>query len=236
MPYCSSCGVEVDEGVERCPLCDTPIHGVGESGAKEVRNPEPDQGEKPRMSGKARRKLSWEVTSILCLIAVFVVTASDLRVHSSIGWSLYPIAAVIWAWIVSTIAIFAIRRTVLVIGGWVLATLGFLAAMNLLEGGLTWFLSLCLPIFVLCVVVSVPVIVIATRLRTVGLNVVALASLGAAVVCTGVDAVIEYSSSGSVRFSWSLIADEALLPFAGIMIFVHLRLRTRFNFRRIFHL
>ncbi|WP_455382712.1 hypothetical protein [Salinispira pacifica] len=188
------------------------------------------------MSGTARRTLAWEVISILCAIAVFVVAASDLRVHSSIGWSRYPIAAVAWAWVVGTIAIFAIRRTLLVASGWALASLGLLAALNLLGGGLTWFVSLCLPIFALGAIVSIPVVLVATRVRTVGLNVIALASVGAAIVCTGVDAIIEFSLCGTVHFSWSLIADEALLPFAAIMIFLHLRLRTKFNFRRIFHL
>lgn len=236
MPYCSSCGVEVDEGVDRCPLCNASIHGAGEPAAGELHNEHPDTNEKPRLSAQARRKLAWEVISILSAIAVFVVAASDLRVHMTLSWSLYPIIAIAWGWVVSTITIFAAKRRRLIAVGWVIATLALLAGTNLLEGGLTWFLTLCLPTFALGLVVSVLLILIVSRLRTVGLNVVALSSIAAAIVCTGVDAVIEHYLTGTVRFTWSLIADEALLPFAAIMIFLHLRLRARFNFRRIFHL
>ena len=236
MPYCSSCGVEVDDGVDRCPLCNASIHGAHGPAADEPRLEHPDKNEKPRLSPRGRRTLAWEVISILSAIAVFVVAASDLRVHMTLGWSLYPIIAIAWGWVVSTITIFAADRRFLIAGGWVVATLALLAGTNLLGGGLSWFVTLCLPMFALGLVVSVLLSLIVSRLHNVGLNVVSLSSIAAAVVCTGVDGVIEYYLTGSVRFSWSLIADEALLPFAAIMIFLHLRLRTRFNFRRIFHL
>jgi len=36
MPYCSKCGVEVDDGIEKCPLCDLPIQYFQEDDKKKI--------------------------------------------------------------------------------------------------------------------------------------------------------------------------------------------------------
>ncbi len=236
MPYCSRCGVEVDGGIESCPLCDTPIQRLGDAEPAEKRFPDFESDDKPRMSARMRRKLVWEVISILGAIAIAVVVGSDLHAHATIGWSLYPTAAVALAWIVSTLLLYVRRWPWLVAAGILLASAGFLAAIDEAGGGLDWFLGLSLPLLFLLVVVSALLIFVITRVRFGGLNVVAFVSLGVALFCAGADAVIERYLTGRVGLSWSIVVLQALVPFAGIMLFLHYRLRNRFNLKRLFHL
>jgi len=236
MPYCSRCGVEVDSDVESCPLCEAPIQRLGDGEPAEKRFPDFESDDKPRMSVRERRKLIWEVISILGAIAIAVVVGSDLHAHATIGWSLYPTAAVVLAWIVSTLLLFVRRWPWLVAAGMLVSSAGFLAAVDEASGGLEWFLGLSLPLLILLVIVTALVVFVVKRVRFGGLNIVAFVSLGVALLCTGSDAVIERYLTGRVALSWSIIVLQALVPFAGIMLFLHYRLRNRFDLKRLFHL
>ena len=55
MPYCSRCGVEVDEGVPACPLCRAPIQRLDEGEARPGLKPWPEHvvpDELPPLSAK----------------------------------------------------------------------------------------------------------------------------------------------------------------------------------------
>jgi len=236
MPYCSRCGVEVESGVDSCPLCETPIQRLGEVAPAEKRFPDFESDDKPRMSAHMRRKLVWEVISILGAIAIVVVVGSDLHAHATVGWSLYPTAAVVLAWIVSTLLLYSRGRPWLIAAGTLLASAGFLAAIDGASGGLDWFFGLSLPLLVLLVVVAALVVFVISRVRFGGLNVVAFVSLGLALFCAGTDAVVERYLTGKIGLGWSIVVLQALVPFAGIMLFLHYRLRNRFNLKRLFHL
>ncbi len=236
MPYCSRCGVEVDGGVESCPLCDTPIQRIADAEPAEKRYPDFESDDKPRMNARMRRKLVWEVISILGAIAIAVVMGSDLHVHASVGWSIYPTAAVILAWIVSTLVLYARRWPWLIAAGTLFASAGFLAAVDAASGGLEWFFGLSVPLLILLVVIAALLVLVISRVRFGGLNLVAFVSLAVALFCTGTDAVIERYLTGRVGLSWSIVVLQALVPFAGVMLFLHYRLRNRFDLKRLFHL
>jgi len=188
------------------------------------------------MSAHMRRKLVWEVISILGAIAIVVVVGSDLHAHATVGWSLYPTAAVVLAWIVSTLLLYSRGRPWLIAAGTLAASAGFLAAIDGASGGLDWFFGLSLPLLVLLVVVAALVVFVISRVRFGGLNVVAFVSLGLALFCAGTDAVVERYLTGKIGLGWSIVVLQALVPFAGIMLFLHYRLRNRFNLKRLFHL
>ncbi len=237
MPYCSRCGVEVDSEVKECPLCNAPIQKIEkEPEAVQKRFPDFEPDGKPRMSERTRRNIAWEVISILCAIAVFVVGGSNLRGHATMSWSLYPIASVAAFWITSTLFIYAYRIPWLIGSGSLLTISALLAAVDWVGGGLSWFVGLYLPILGVCVLVAALLLLVAARVRFIGLNVVAFVSLGVALLCAGTDAAIERYVSGVISLSWSIIVLQALVPFAGVMLFLHFRLRSRFNLKRLFHL
>lgn len=237
MPYCSKCGVEVENGVASCPLCGTPIQDLENAASSENRYPDFKSDDKPRMSGRGRRNLAWETISILCAIAVIVVLGSDLQANARITWSVYPISSVAFVWVVSGLLLFLRKLPWLVVSASLIGGAALLATFAWeSSGSFSWFVVLGLPLMVLAAAVVIVLIVVISHVRYVGLNVVAFVSIGVALLCAGSDGVIHRYVSGSIGLSWSVIVLQALLPFAAIMLFLHYRLRSQFDFRRLFHL
>lgn len=235
MPYCSRCGVEVDGHVTHCPLCNTPIQRFEDTEPGESRYPGDEIGAKPPMGDRLRRRILWEVLTLLYAIAVIVVIGSDLRVDGKVGWSLYPTAAIVLAWIYTTLLVFFRKRIALLIGGGIVATVAFLAAIDLMNGRFDWFFSLGLPICALLCVVSAVIALAALKSKQRGFNIVAFILLGIAVFSVGVDLFVSLYLTGAVHFTWSVVVLLTLIPLSLIFLFLHYRLRNRFDIKRIFH-
>jgi len=83
MPYCSRCGVEVDEGTAACPLCATPIQSLDDTECKDGTGPYPqhiiDPEDTYRLSRAERRRIAVELLTLagalacaaLVLVSVF---------------------------------------------------------------------------------------------------------------------------------------------------------------------
>ena len=97
MPYCARCGVEVDEGVRGCPLCEAPIpvfdDDDGSIAAPSGRYPAPEEALDP-LSPRQIRMTAWAVLSAVLVIAFAAVLAIDLVDESEgLGWSGYVLGA-----------------------------------------------------------------------------------------------------------------------------------------------
>ena len=235
MPYCSRCGVEVDGYVTECPLCKAPIQRFEDTELGEPRYPADEFGAKPKMSEKMRRRTLWEVLTLLYAIAVIVVVGSDLGVDASIGWSLYATASIVLAWVYTTLMIFFRRSPAILCGGIVIATGVYLAGIDLVNGRFDWFFSLGLPIFAVFVLISVILVFTVLRTKHRGFNVVAFILLGVAAFSVAVDLLVSLFLEGRIHFTWSVIVLLTLIPLSLIFLFLHYRLRNRFDLRRIFH-
>lgn len=236
MPYCSRCGVEVDGDVKNCPLCNTPIQRFEDNEPGEARYPADEVNPKPEMSEGMRRRILWEVLTLLCAISVIVVIGSDLRIDSTVDWSLYPTLSIALAWIYSTLIIFFRRQVPTLIVGFIVSTIAYLAAIDLVDGSFEWFFSLGLPIFALFGIVAGVEILVALKAKERGLNVVAFIMIGAAVFCLVVNLLVSLYLSGGVHFTWSIVVVLTLVPMAIILLFLHYRLRNRFDLKRVFHM
>ncbi|HPI87809.1 MAG TPA: hypothetical protein PK859_00735, partial [Spirochaetota bacterium] len=87
MPYCSQCGVEVDNSVDLCPLCGAPIQKFGEPDDEKRRYPERYRFR--GMSGAQKRLVSWLVLTTLFVISFLVVLAVNLVFEKRITWGSY---------------------------------------------------------------------------------------------------------------------------------------------------
>lgn len=236
MPYCSRCGVEVDNHVERCPLCDTPIQRFDDVEPGERRYPIDQPAQKPPMSDRVRRRIFWEVLTILYAIGVIVVIGSDLRVDAAIDWSLYPTISIVLAWVYTTLFVFFRKKPAIIAAGVTLFTVAYLAAIDLINGRLDWFFPVGLPIFCLFALIAALVALGCLKAKVRGLNVVAFITLGIGLFCVGVEFLMSLYQTGRAHFTWSIVVVLTLVPVSIILLFLHYRLRSRYDFRRFFHL
>ncbi|MBC8452440.1 MAG: hypothetical protein H8D65_01125, partial [Spirochaetes bacterium] len=109
MAYCVKCGVELDEKIEVCPLCGTPVIDPETLKPKQI-----EEESHFTLPGNSAREMSEILTqpithrishktaaffSISMLISVITVLLIDILTNNAITWSFYPIVSVLYVWL-----------------------------------------------------------------------------------------------------------------------------------------
>ena len=148
MPYCSQCGVEVDDNVEKCPLCQTPIQKILPEGGPVGPYPEKPAGSPPvpPLTIKEKMAIARTITTMGILIPLLFVTAVDYFINRRVTWSLYVTASLTAAWFAALVSLFSWKRPYSLNGLLHLDVLVFLYALGHLAGEGRWFFPVGLPI------------------------------------------------------------------------------------------
>jgi hypothetical protein len=238
MPYCSKCGVEVEESVERCPLCSAPIQRFDGSGSP-VLKPYPDHVINPDAAPlplHERLKIALEIVSVFLGIALAVIILVDLLYSKRLTWSVYPTAAIAYLWLCLAMPVFLLGRPWLVFAVLGPATILFVFLLDAYDGSIDWFLSYGLPITGLSVIVIFAVTLSSALSKRRGLNVAGFALLGAAVLCMGIDLTIMANITGRLKLSWSEIVALILMPASALLLYFHFRITKKKDLRKVFHI
>lgn len=232
MRTCSTCGVEVEEDVDRCPLCGTPLR-EGLAGQP----PEANQAAEPEVPASRVRRWLWEVVSLLAVTAITIVLAIDLASGFDVSWSLYPISAVAFLWACATSAIALGRRPVALLAALAAAIVALLFVLQLLTGGRPWFVPLALPLVGVAVVASAGAGAVVRRFRLPPLPAIAVVTLAFGLAAIGVEYVLNRALSNGTVVSWSLVVLACALSLSLALLLIHKRLKERHSdIRRMFHL
>lgn len=94
--YCVKCGVELDEGVEKCPLCETPVMKIKEENENPVYNSEYPVININLYELKIRKVkkavfLSFFTISIISILEVFF---QNIIVYGELKWGYYAIPSI----------------------------------------------------------------------------------------------------------------------------------------------
>lgn len=241
MPYCSECGVEVDAGVEACPLCKAPIHRSAER--EEATRPHAaypdriiDPEDRYHLTATERRRIAVELLSLAFGLAGAVILLVDLVVNQRLGWSLYVLVSVGFAWLVTTMPLILYGKPWLAFAVLAPALPLFLFLIDVFDGsGIGWFLPYGFPIAGagLATVASVGAVIGGSRRK--GLNVVATIFLGAAAFLLILEGILDLNRGGLSPY-WSAIAALALAPTAVVLYFLHGRVLRGADLRKVFRL
>ena len=233
MPYCSQCGVEVDNTIDTCSLCKTPIQKLA-SGDEEIELKYPERKIKVPVTNKQIRLILWTTLSILLITSFLIVLAINLLKDGAITWSGYGMTSIGGAWIYCALLLFFIRRPSVVIAGNFIATSGLLSLIDIIDGSLDWFLVLGLPIAGAVTLVSIIIVLAVKFSRERGANIIGLTFSLATILCIGIDLLVS-GYGGNVSMSWSFIVLAAVCPIAFFMFYYHYNLRKRYDITKIFH-
>ena len=96
MSYCVNCGVELEKGAKRCPLCAAPVINLFEDGNISRAYPE-----KVVLPPKVRRRYAALLLSFVMIIPNIICPLVDhVFIQGSFsGWSLYVNIASILIWV-----------------------------------------------------------------------------------------------------------------------------------------
>lgn len=232
MRTCSTCAVEVEDGIERCPLCGTPLK-EGLPGLPA----EAKDGREPQVSESSVRRWLWEVISLLALTAAAILFAIDLASGFDVTWSLYPLSAIAFLWICATSAIALAKRARALIAALAAAVSAFLLELELMTGGRSWFFPLALPLVLMVIAVSAGAWAVVSRFRLSLLPALAVAVLSCGLAAVGAEYILNRYLQPSTVVSWSLVVLACAMSLFLALLLIHKRLKERHSdIRRFFHL
>lgn len=240
MPYCSRCGVEVEDSAALCPLCKSPIQHFEEDAACQSEPGYPqhiiDPGDAYRLSKAERRRMIVELLALVAGLATAALFLLDMFPDGALGWSLYAIGSVAVVWLLSILPLLVAGRPRLLATLMLIAVIAYLSFIDSLDGSLDWSLALGAPI-ALATFIAVCLTIAAIRGRTIkGINLLGIGALGLAGYLVALECIIRLASHSGARPYWSVVTALVLVPISILMFYLHGRVLRGADLRKIFRL
>jgi len=236
MPVCRNCGVVIEEGLERCPLCLAPLGRVSEQ--DERKSPPPGEARSPVEVSKPLTPLRlFEIVSLFAVTSAVVVFVADFVYSMTVTWARYPLAAIIFLWTAGSVLILLRKYRLLLLVTETAALAIFFLALDLLMPGEPWFLSLAFPLTVLAATLIGVISVIARALRHRVFAILAVMLMSVGLFLLGMETVLSLHQTGAFQLSWSLLVFGCTVPLVGLLFYIQYRLKVTSNeVKKIFHL
>jgi len=232
MAICINCGVELDDGLEVCPLCGKdPAVKVEKDG---ISNNYPSGIIK--IQKKENRRYLWELSGIIAFSGIAVCTIVDLLTSKNLKWSLYADVSISAAWIMLTLFLFKNRKPFILASWLVLTVLAALFLFDIIAGGKQWFSPVGLPMTIAAFITAGIIIILYKAAQFKGLNIIAAGLVILSGFCIIAEMILDKHLGSSVQLRWSLIAAISILPVALIFFFYHYRLKKGNRLDSFFHI
>jgi hypothetical protein len=235
MAYCGHCGVEVEERMHRCPLCEGALQAERPP-AVGVYPETPEVPDLPPMSWAERRLVVLNMVSVLLFSALLAVLFVDVFTDYKVSWSLHCLPALAAAWCYASLCLHLYRHPWLLNIGLTMVTGLMLALLDLANGRLEWFTTLAFPILCGSFVLVGGVLTMARQPRSSWALTLAVGLAAITVFCVLLDSYLRWRLGQGPWPSWSLAVFISLLPAELFFLYVHVWLRKRVNLGKVFHL
>lgn len=233
MSYCVNCGVELDGSLKECPLCNTPVINPREIPCDRAAAPFPR--EKGQVEAVKKKDAGILLSTVVVATAV-VCGLLNLLVFSGKPWSLTIIGACVLLWVIMIPVVIYSRQPIYVsilFDG--IAMAAYLYLLTYLTGSREWFAGLGLPVTVL-VTVIVEILTACVRKIPRSFLTVALCSFTAmAVLCIGLELLIDRYLYDKVSLSWSAVVLTVCVIVDITIVTLLSRKRLRNAVRRRLH-
>jgi hypothetical protein len=232
MTICVNCGVELDDGLKICPLCDKDP----EKKEEHVQN----SGNSPsgiiQLQRIENKRELWELSGIIAFSGIAICTIIDLIISKGLHWSLFSDISITAAWIILTLFQFAYKRILTLVIFLMLTILATLFFIDLIGTGRKWFFPLGLPV-TLAAFISAGIIIILYKVAYLkGLNLIASALMVLCGFFILTEIILDKYLYGIVNIRWSLIVAVSILPVALVFFFYHYRLKKGNRLDSFFHI
>ena len=208
MPYCPKCGLEVDNGITECPLCNFTIPDVPyENDLKKEEIELKNYYEELKILKKERKKKTRRVIFIIFIL--FAVGAGinnalqDYLLNNKLTFSPYVLSS-LGLFVICLIVIFGfIKKIQYIFPLLFVSTSAFLFSLDVFSNGVEWFWSVALPLTAMGYG-SVLLCLIIFMMRKPGKLIVGSIVLGFVSIMIVLVEVILDLYSGNFSLSWSL--------------------------------
>lgn len=200
MSYCVNCGVELDDGVKKCPLCET-----------EVINPKKTSCEHvatypvyvPPQKQKVKKSTVVALISLIFALPVILTLISDLSINNAITWSEYVISSVICAYLLVILPIVLREHTALYIMLMAVTAALYLMFINIKTGG-RWLLTFAAPILTATTAFVVLMVVLTREKKISKMTCLEISMIFVGLFCILTEFLINVTFLSRNVFVWSL--------------------------------
>lgn len=233
MSYCVNCGVELDASLEKCPLCNTPVLNPREISASKPGTPFPQ--EKGQVEVVKRKDLGILLTTVLAATAV-TCGLLNILVFSGSKWSLLVIGVCMLLWVLCVPVVIYPKMNIyaaLLLDG--LAVILYLYMITFLTDTEHWYWGLAMPIVVLVTCVLEAFTLCICKLPRSILSTTLFFFIGAAVLCVGIELLIDRFLGARLRLTWSAVVLTVCVIISILLITMLSQKRLRNAVRRRLH-
>ncbi|GKX31555.1 hypothetical protein SH1V18_40350 [Vallitalea longa] len=206
MPYCSKCGVEVDNDTKKCPLCDFPIPDVGEDTNEQSINvfPEAENIYQYRVN-VVKNKVFF--TLIIILLSCIPILFSIKVFYPSVTIKINYIINIIIASVFYLFFLFGYLKVNYNILGIGLTSIILMHRLDNVDENMTWFFDYAVFIIILVMMILYIGVFFYKRIKKEIHAIYTLMYIffGTGILCLGIDAIISYRSDDVIKLSWSII-------------------------------
>jgi|WetSurMetagenome_2_1015567.scaffolds.fasta_scaffold07722_3 hypothetical protein len=224
MAICRFCGVEYDDSLITCPLCNGDEKRSGPISPADILD---------ISKGENKRQL-WELTMVLLFSAMIIALAIDGVFGKKMLWSLYANVSLLYVASILTVTHFS-KNYWIVSSSLFISTLALLFALNMLTMIHNWFLPIALPITSALYFFSLIVVFLASKSKYKGLNLIAIMFFALAVFVLVVESSIDLYKNSIISLQWSVAAAASLSLLAFILVYIHYRLKRGRKLESLFH-
>lgn len=216
MSYCVNCGVELEAGAKKCPLCDTEIinpreHVCSQTSPYPVYTPTPKQ--------QIKRSTIVSLITLILLLPDFLTVLSDYSINRSITWSGYVLMSILCVYLLIVLPIILKKHMSVCISLMSLSVLVFLIYIEYKTGG-KWFLSFALPAVTAIAVFIVVMVLLRKENKITPLTVVSLSMIFTGAYCVLLEFLINATFGICETFAWSFYPAVTFLILAIAIFFI----------------
>lgn len=240
MPYCPRCGVETEVGIDRCPLCATPIILVEDEldfSGKSWPRDNVDEDHPVHVPFPVKRKITLEIVGLFLGLAGFIVLTVNWEISRTVSWAWYPVLSLVLAFLYTAIPLYFYARPVIMVASYVGTSIGFLMGIDAIDPPLDWTLPLGIPIVILLTVVVAGIVFAILRSKKKGFNIATFILVGIALFCVGLELIIQVFWFGAMRGpDWSFQVVWGVTPVVVLTAYAHHRITNFDRLKKFFHL
>ena len=234
MSYCVNCGVELDATAKECVLCNTPVYNPKEIGKfADAKTPFPKESGQVETVKRKDMGILFSVMMLAIALACGIVNAF---IFKGSLWSLAVIGVCGLLWVLMIPALIYVKQPVYLSLLWDGAAVGvYLYMLTFLTESDKWFWGLGLPIVVLITVIAEVFTLCVRKLPKSILTVMLYTLSGVALLCLGLEILIDLYINDTVSLFWSAVVVTVCVVL-DIMVITMLSLkRLRDAVRRRLH-
>lgn len=233
MSYCVNCGVELEQSLVACPLCNTPVINPNE--LPYVKKPSPYPEERGQVEVVKRK--DWAILlSIVCSATAATCGLLNFLVFNQNLWSLLVIGICIILWVVAIPAVIYTKLPIyasLLFDGIAIGT--YLYMITFVTHSDHWFFYLALPILAAVTVLAELLTLLLRRISHTFLSTAIYLFASISILCAAIELLIDNFLEKPLGLSWSAIVLTVCVIIEFALVTIISRRRFRDAVRRRLH-